>query len=55
MRYFIHVLLLLAFTACAAPGPDQTVMCPDSSVKGLSHEQWLACFGRQDKDASGSR
>ena len=55
MRYIIHVLILVAFTACAVPGTDQTVACPDSSVKALTHEQWKACYGYQDKDASGSR
>lgn len=55
MNRFILVLVLVAFTACAVPGADQTVACPDSSEKSLSSEQWKACYGYQDKDASGSR
>ena len=54
MRYFIHALILAAFTACAVPGTDLTVACPDSSEKSLTREQWKACYGYQDKESSGS-
>jgi hypothetical protein len=47
MKYLVLASMLFAFTGCVA-GTDPTVKCPDDKNKQLTHDEWIACNGRQD-------
>ena len=50
MKNLLIALALAALSACAGGVNTAEVQCPSDRSQGLNHQQWEACYGRQDHD-----